>query len=103
MLYEMRTYTLQPGTAGAFVDLYNNEVLPVITSHLTLAGFWTTEFGKLNTVVSLWKYDSLDDRARRRKELAADPKWTPMVQKMLPLLVEQENSVLVPSPFSPLS
>lgn len=103
MFYEMRTYTLRPGTTGAFVDLYHNEVLPVITSHLTLAGFWTTEIGKLNTVVSLWTYDSLNDRARRRKELAADPRWAPVVEKMLPFLVEQENSVLVPTPFSPIA
>ena len=50
--------------------------LPVQLRHLgNLLGFLQTEIGTLNQVIHLWGFDDLDDRQRRRAEMAKDPAW----------------------------
>lgn len=66
-----------------------------------LVGYFTTEFGPLNQVVHLWAYASLEDRAKRRAKLLSDPSWTAYAAKVQPLVLWQENKILVPAPFSP--
>src|SRR5260370_33106173 len=39
-------------------------------------GYWTAEFGALNQIWHLWKYDSLNDRERLRGELMKNKDWT---------------------------
>ena len=67
----------------------------------TLVGFWHTEIGELNKVIHIWGYDSLDDRLARRAALAEHPDWPAYLEVALPLIVEQENRVLIPASFSP--
>ena len=50
----------------------------------------------------LWGYDSLDDRARRRAALMADPDWRAFLAEILPLLETQESRILLPTAFSPI-
>jgi hypothetical protein len=55
----------------------------------------------LNKVVHIWGYEDLDDRLDRRAKLAAHPDWPAYLDVALPLIVEQENRVLIPASFSP--
>ena len=65
-------------------------------------GYFTTEMGPLNyQVVHMWAYRDLADRAERRSRLLSDPRWRAYAAKVQPLLVGQENKILVPTPFSP--
>jgi len=61
-----------------------------------------TEIGGLNKVVHIWGYGSLDDRLKKRDELARHPDWPDYLAANLPLIEEQENRVLIPAAFSPL-
>jgi NIPSNAP protein len=102
VIYELRTYTLQPGTQAQFVK-NSAEVGRKARGdkYGKLEGYWSTEFGTLNQVVHLWSFDSLDERARLRGDLAKNEEWT---TKYLPLtrgaLLAQENKIL--SPVLPL-
>jgi NIPSNAP protein len=104
MIYELRTYTLQPGKQGEYLKL-NAEVGRKIRGddYGVLRGSWTTEFGTLNQYVHLWEYPSLDERERLRGDLAKNEAWTKeYVPKIRVLLLAQENKILAPQlPLKP--
>src|SRR5215471_2262292 len=62
MIYEVRTYTLRPGTLAEFEERYAKR-LPLREKHSKLGAFWHTEFGPLNQVIHVYPYD---DRQRLR-------------------------------------
>lgn len=102
MIFEHRTYRVNPGQAQALLALYEREGLPIISKYAKLIGCWTTESGVLNSVVFIWAYDDLAARTARRAELGRDEEWKVFVPKMLPYLVHQESFFLVPAAFSPV-
>ena len=103
MIVEERIYTLHPGKVAEMVRLYAEEGLPLQQKYLgRFIGYFTAESGNPNQVVFLWGYDSADDRATRRDRLAKDPLWQQYLQKVVPLLVKQENRLLKPTEFSPI-
>ena len=65
MIYEVRTYTLRPGTVAEFEERYEKR-LPSRLKHSKLGAFWHTEFGPLNQVVHVYPYDDLNQRASVR-------------------------------------
>ncbi len=105
MIYEERYYRLRPGAVPTFVKLYQEMALEGQTRILgNLIGYFTTEVGELNHIVHIWAYESMDDRARRRAELLAEPQWQAFLAEMgeQRLIETMENRILVPAPFSPL-
>ncbi len=103
MIVEERIYTLHAGKVPEMVRLYGEEGLALQQRYLgRFIGYFTTETGNLNQVVFMWGYDGLDDRAARRARLAQDPDWKRYLQKVLPLIVTQENRILTPAAFSPI-
>ena len=102
MLVEQRTYTCHPGKAGLYVKMYEEEGLAIQRPILgALLGYFTSEIGALNQVVHLWAYASMEDRAARRAQLLADAGWQTYMVKVQPLVLTQENKILVPASFSP--
>jgi NIPSNAP protein len=102
MIYEVRTYTLRPGTLAEFEERYERR-LPLREKHSKLGAFWHTEFGPLNQVVHVYPYDDLQHRTRVRAALAQDTE-----RNQLPggqdLIVAQEAEIMNPAPFMrPLS
>jgi hypothetical protein len=67
-----------------------------------MVGYFSTEVGTLNQVVHLWAYEDFEERTRKRAELVADEDWKAYVAKVRPLILHQENRILVPAPFSPI-
>lgn len=103
MVFEMRTYEIQPAAMSDYLDLYALKGRAVQQRHLgEMVGFFQTELGPLNQAVSLWRHDSLDERLRRRSALAADPEWQDYVRAVRPLFVAQDSKILLAAPFSPL-
>jgi hypothetical protein len=96
MIYELRTYTLVPGSQPQYLKL-NAEVGRKIRGdkYGKLAGAWTTEFGTLNQYVHLWEYPDLAERDRLRGELARNEEWTKgYVTQIRPFILAQENKIL---------
>jgi hypothetical protein len=107
MIYELRTYTVKPGTLGDFVKAASTVSRDIRKDDYgKLEGYWFTEIGPLNQVLHLWSYDSFDERARLRGELAKNPRWTgEYIPLIRPLLVRQDIRLLnaIKAPVAPAS
>ena len=103
MFVEQRTYTLLPGSQGEWLENYEKYGLKIQTEILgRLVGYFSTEFGALNQVVHMWAYETIEDRAERRKKLFQNPVWLEFLPKVRPLIVSQESKILLPAAFSPI-
>jgi hypothetical protein len=97
-IYEMRTYTYQPGAmtevlkrwAAAIGD--REKLSP-------LAACWYSEIGGLNKFVHTWAYKDLAERAKIRTESQKLTNWPPQTREFL---VSQQNKILIPAAFSPM-
>lgn len=77
MIYELRTYTLRPGTAPLVAknagtigrDIRGDD-------YGKLEGYWMTEIGPLNQVMHMWSYADLNERAEKRAALSQNARWT---------------------------
>jgi hypothetical protein len=107
MIYELRTYTVRPGTVGDMVKASSTLSKEIRGDNFgKLEGYWSSEIGALNQVLHLWSFSDLNERARLRGELARNPRWTgeyfPLIR---PLLVRQEVRILnaLKAPVAPSS
>jgi hypothetical protein len=96
MIYELRTYTVKPGTLGDMVKAASTVAQEIRKNDYgKLEGYWTTEIGPLNQVLHLWSYDNIEARARLRGELGKIPRWTDeYIPLIRPLLVRQDIRLL---------
>jgi hypothetical protein len=86
------------------VKLYETEGIELQRSYLgNLLGVFTTDIGALSTYTSLWGYEDFAQREERRAKLQADERWKAFLGKIQPLIHTQQNRILVPTSFSPLS
>ena len=92
MIYELRTYTVKPGTLGDIVKAASTVSRDIRKDDYgKLEGYWMTEIGPLNQVLHMWSYTDLNERARLRAELAKNPRWgSEYIPLIRPLLVRQE-------------
>lgn len=97
MIYEVRTYTLKPGSVAQWEANFC-AALPSRTKHSELAGLWHTEIGPLNQVVHIWPYDDLQQRTEIRAKASQEPDWPP---KGGDLLLNMDSEIFIPAPFSP--
>jgi hypothetical protein len=110
MIYEIRTYTLQPGGLEPWLELYESKALPVIAGieAMKLVGYFYTEAGAAEEggatrVVHLWSYPDAAAREAAHAALGASEAWTQgFVAAARPYLAMQEHAVLTPVAFSPL-
>lgn len=104
MFVEQRTYVLHTGVQlQDYLEAYETIGLPVQRRLLGgFLGYFVSDIGTLNQLVHLWAYDSLDERDRRRTELAADPEWQRCLSIIRPMIASMQNTVLKPASFSPI-
>ncbi|XP_077429495.1 protein NipSnap homolog 3A isoform X2 [Vanacampus margaritifer] len=99
-LYEFRTYQIRPDRSSAFLKL-THEKIHLRTAHSELIGYWSVEYGALNQVFHIWKYDSFSHRAAVRAALAQDERWIgEYVSQAIPMLTCQDNHVAALLPWS---
>ena len=104
MIVEQRDYHVHTGKLPEVLRLYEMEGIPLQQRYL--GGFiaaFTTDVGALSTYTSLWGYDSYAERERRRAELQADEAWRAFLARIQPLIHTQQNRILIPTSFSPLT
>lgn len=103
MIVEERTYRIAAGRLPEYLERYQEMGLEVQTRILgSLIGYFSTEIGELSTLVHLWGYADLNDRAARRAALAREPAWQDYLRVCTPMILSMENRILVPTGFSPL-
>lgn len=98
MFVEQRIYSLVPGGTAEYIQAYE-ELGRAVQERILggMLGYYTRDIGELNQLVYLWRFDSMDERTRRRAELAADPEFKTFRARIRHLVVKQENSILVPA------
>src|SRR5438132_397431 len=98
MIFEMRTYRLQPGSVPE-VEKRFAEALTERVKVSPLGAFFHTEVGPLNHIIHIWPYKDAADRFRGRDEARASGAWPPNTRGQF---IKQENMFVVPALFSPL-
>lgn len=98
MIHELRIYTMKPGRMPEYLEYARTIGRPARgNDYGVVHGYWTTEFGTLNQVWHIWSYDSLDERARLRGELAKNEAWTKeYVPRIRPLIEKQDIRFMHP-------
>ena len=92
MIHELRTYSFFAGKMPAYLDVAAKVGRPVRGNNYGVNhGYWTTEFGTLNQVWHLWSYDSFEERARLRAELAKNERWTKEYVPVIRPLIERQD------------
>jgi hypothetical protein len=103
-LFELRTYTLYVGKMSEAIQHYTELGWPAIQKggfDAKLVGYFTTDAGTLNQLVHLWKFDDDADRRNHWTALSADEGFQAFVAHLRPLLMKQENKLLLESPWGP--
>ncbi len=95
MIYEVRTYTLKPGSIPECEKRFG-EVLPHREKYSPLGAFWHTELGPLNQIIHVWPYDNLQHRIETRTQAMKDSNWPPKIGEFI---VNMESEIFVPAPF----
>ena len=105
MIYELRTYTVKPGSVGDMVKAASTVSRDIRGDNYgKLEGYWLTEIGPLNQVMHMWSYSDFNERTRLRGELAKNQRWSgEYIPLLRPLLVRQEVRLLnaVRAPVAP--
>ncbi len=97
-VYEMRTYTYQPGTIPTVIERWS-EAIVHREKFSPLVAAWYTDVGLLNRWTHIWPYASLAERDEVRAASFEDPHWPPDTREFL---LSMESRILTPAPFSPL-
>ena len=97
MIYEMRTYTLKPGTVPKAEEAFAERIAERIKLS-PLGGFWRTEVGTLNQIIHVWPYKDTNERAKIRAEAIEKKIWPP---KIADFVLDMESKILLGAPFSP--
>src|ERR1700743_629192 len=107
MIYELRTYTVRPGTLGDIVKAASTVSLDIRGNNFgKLEGYWSTEIGPLNQVMHMWSYSDLNERARWPAALPKYARWTgEYIPLIRPLLIRQEVRLMnaIRPPVAPAS
>lgn len=103
-IYELRTYTVQVGKLADVVGLYKNEGWPAIQAggfDEKLIGYFTGDIGALNKLVHLWKFDDDADRRAHWTRIYSDDAFMAFAGKLRPLLLSQDNQLMLAAPWGP--
>lgn len=102
MLYDLRTYRVQPGTMARQLALYAENGYEVQCRHLGNPLFYgVVETGDVNAYVHLWQYENAAEREAHRAALYADADWLRYREMGAEKgwQTEQKNTLLKPAPF----
>ena len=103
MIFDHRTYTIQPGKTNKYVKIFEEFAYPVAMKHgLNLVAYFVSKVGTLNQVVHIWSYNDMMEFETLREQRDADPEWTRYRQKIAGMIVAQEDKIMVGSNFSPI-
>ncbi len=97
MIYEFRTYDLQPRTLGQYEEIVDKAINGGRQDLSKVFGYWYTEFGLLNRALHVWPYESIEERFAIREKANALDTWPPATG---PLLVDQHADIYFPAPFN---
>jgi hypothetical protein len=106
MIYELRIYDVIPGKLGVLNERFANMTVHVFERHgIKVIGFWTDVIGVSNRITYLVAFNDLDHRERAWRETLSDQELVEAFresEKGGPLITRMTNSIMRPTPYSPL-
>jgi hypothetical protein len=103
MIYDVRTYDIQPRKIAVYLQHFEHAALPVCERHgFRLKAYFVSQVGRLNQVVHIWEYDDMGAFERLRDARNRDPDWTAYLEKTDGLVVAQEDKLMGLANFSPV-
>eukprot|EP00794_Sanderia_malayensis_P012727 gene12727-14032_t len=98
-IFELKMCRLKPQFVDDFKQL-KNATNEQYNAHVSPLWYWFSEFGGLNEVVSLWKYDSYAERSHVQKALISDTALKEdYFSKAKPMLRNQTNLIMHQCPW----
>ena len=99
-IFELRTYTVIVGKMAEVVELYKTQGWPALAKQPDrLVGYFTGDIGALNQLVHLWKFEDDADRRAFWAGVFGDAEFMAFAVKLRPLLLSQENKLLMAAPW----
>lgn len=99
-IYELRTYTAIVGKMGEITELYKNQGWPALKKHpQRLVGYFTGDIGAINQLIHLWKFEDDADRRAFWAGVYGDAEFMAFAAKLRPLLLSQENKLMLAAPW----
>jgi hypothetical protein len=107
MIYELRTYTANPGKMAAMQARFRDHTLAIFERHgIKSIGYWTNLIGgRSDELCYIVAFDDLAHRERAWASFGADPEWQRVRRESEvdgPLVHHLENRILAPTDYSPL-
>ena len=107
MIYEERIYTIMPGKMADIERRFADHTLKLFEKHgIKVVGFWKTILGRQNfELVYILQYKDMNERMDKWEAFTKDPEWIKARKESEthgPLVVQVENKILSPLPFSQL-
>jgi hypothetical protein len=101
-IYEQRSYAVVVGKMSEVTRLYLAEGWPALSRHpAKLLGYFVGDVGALNQIVHLWKFDDDADRRAFWAGVYADAEFMAFAAKLRPLLLSQNNQLMMAAPWGP--
>ena len=103
-LYEKRTYSVRVGKMGEALDLYGQDVYPMLEAEgftKYLVGYFISDTGPLHQLIHIWRFESDEERRAFWARLYANEKIMAVVAHLRPLIEAQEVQLLTSAPFGP--
>ena len=101
-IYELRMYNVIVGKMSELVDLYKTEGWAALQKHpKKLVGYFTGDIGALNQLIHVWKFDDDADRRAFWAGVFGDAAFMAFAKKIRPLMLSQENKLMMAAPWGP--
>lgn len=97
MIYEIRTYDLQPHALPEVEKRYG-EAYQKRKQISPLAAFFHTEIGPLNQIIHIWGYKDMEERDRMRSAAMKLDGWPPKISEFI---TQQRSDIFIPLSISP--
>ncbi|KAH9525691.1 Nipsnap [Bulinus truncatus] len=101
-IYELRSYTLKPGTMGEWGNCWTKGLQYRKTERNEPVAGLFSQIGEQYTVHHIWAYKDLQTRKETREAAWSRPGWDDCVRYTVPLIRHMKTRILIPTPFSPL-
>lgn len=107
MIYELRTYTANPGKMPALQARFRDHTLAIFERHgIKNVGYWTNSVGgRSDELVYIVAFEDMAQRDRAWAAFRDDPEWVKVRTESEadgPLVHHIENRILQPTDYSPL-
>ena len=103
-LYELRTYTLKPGTVGDMLKAAGSVEQDIRKDDYgKIEGYWSTDIGPLNQILQLRSYRDVNERAQLQNELARNSRWSAEYDPLVRPLIVREDVRLLNAAIGPVA